>query len=210
MAGESHHALLWFESALMLSGWAICLLMLFYIPQRKEPSSARTWLLLIFLVPWLGLLLYILIRRAYMPRKRLRIQKKASERIQRAQEQYPRDDHAETSDTLRPIISLVNRVGEFQAVRGNSIEMLSEYEQSIRSLINDIEAAQHHVHLLYYIFEDDTTGRAIANALCSAARRGVTCRVLLDSIGSRPYAAFFSPTRNTANASSPPARAVTN
>jgi len=184
MFNTSHVVLLWIEGLFVLSRWIICLVMLFYIPQRKDPASARTWLLLIFLLPWIGLLLYLLIGRAYMPRKRFRIDKKASERIQRAYMQFPGKAIHEPPETLRPIMSLVNRLGEFPAERGNSIELLTDYDQSIRSLIRDIDGAKTHVHLLYYIFEDDSTGRAVSDALRRAAQRGAACRVLMDSIGS--------------------------
>jgi cardiolipin synthase len=52
-------------------------------------------------------------------------------------------------------------------------------------LAADIDAAQSHVHLLYYIFADDSTGRKIAQALSRAAARGVQCRLLLDAMASR-------------------------
>src|SRR5437867_3651516 len=47
------------------SEWVIRVGALFYVPQRRPPSAARAWLLLIFFLPWLGLLLYLLIGRAY-------------------------------------------------------------------------------------------------------------------------------------------------
>lgn len=163
----------------------ICLVALVTISRRKDPAGARTWLLVIFFMPWLGILLYLLIGRAYMPRKRVRIQKKALERVQRAHAQLQDELLPAPMNALRPIMGLADRIGEFKVVRGNRIELLPDYEQSIQSLIRDIEAAQKHVHLLYYIFEDDATGRAVGDAVRRAAQRGVTCRVLMDSIGSR-------------------------
>ena len=55
----------------------------------------------------------------------------------------------------------------------------------IDRLIADIDAARHHVHLLFYIFKDDSVGRRVAEALARAAQRGVACRVLADAVGSR-------------------------
>lgn len=40
------------------------------------------------------------------------------------------------------------------------------------------------VHLLFYIFEADQTGRRVAEAVARAARRGTRCRVLMDAVGS--------------------------
>ena len=41
----------------------------------------------------------------------------------------------------------------------------------ISQLINDIEAAEHHVHMLFYIFANDETGRRVAEALVRAEKR---------------------------------------
>ncbi|MGN5480508.1 PLDc N-terminal domain-containing protein [Cupriavidus basilensis] len=45
----------------------IRLTMLVNVPQRRAPAAARTWLLLVFFLPWLGLLLYALFGRIYYP-----------------------------------------------------------------------------------------------------------------------------------------------
>ena len=52
-------------------------------------------------------------------------------------------------------------------------------------LIADIDAAQSHVQVLYYIWLDDRTGTDIAHALIRAAKRGVACRAMADGLGSR-------------------------
>ena len=55
----------------LFTEWAIRLVMLVYEPQKRSPSAARAWLLLIFILPWPGLLLYAILGRAYVPRKRI-------------------------------------------------------------------------------------------------------------------------------------------
>ena len=40
------------------------------VPEKRSPSSAMAWLLLILLVPVFGLLVYLLIGSPYVPRKR--------------------------------------------------------------------------------------------------------------------------------------------
>ena len=67
----------WIESmsaALIVLNWAIRLVMLVYVPQRRPPAAARTWLLLIFLQPIVGLLIYAVIGRIYLPKRRLEMQ----------------------------------------------------------------------------------------------------------------------------------------
>src|SRR5437667_10461929 len=67
-----------------ITEWIIRLVMLFYVPNRRSPAAARTWLLLIFLLPWPGLILYAAIGRIYLPRKRIQQQTLASQKIRAA------------------------------------------------------------------------------------------------------------------------------
>ena len=52
-----------------ISEWLVRLAMLVYVPQRRSPAAARTWLLLIFLLPWPGVLLYAAIGRIRLPER---------------------------------------------------------------------------------------------------------------------------------------------
>jgi hypothetical protein len=52
------------------------------VPERRRPSSAMAWLLVIFLVPVFGLLFFLLIGRSHVPRKRREEQLQVGEVIQ--------------------------------------------------------------------------------------------------------------------------------
>lgn len=174
----------------LISEWLIRIAMLFYVPQRRSPAAARGWLLLIFFLPWPGLLLYVLFGRAYLPRQRLEMQATVSRLVRDLQ---PRilGGSLITKPALPPsfdaAIALARTLADFHICSGNEVELICDYETAIARLLGDIDAAKHHVHLLYYIFRDDATGRRVAQALEKAAARGVTCRVLADGYGS-----FFS------------------
>src|SRR5438477_12318536 len=58
----------------------------------------------------------------------------------------------------------------------------------IQSLVEDLDAAEYHCHLLFYIFLTDHSGRRIAESLMRAASRGVRCRLLVDAVGSKAFA----------------------
>ncbi len=65
-----------------LSEWAIRLAMMVVVPFRRTPAAAKGWLLLIFFEPWVGLLLYLLIGRAKLPRWRRRPRRECPQRAQ--------------------------------------------------------------------------------------------------------------------------------
>jgi cardiolipin synthase len=171
----------------LISEWVIRLVMLVYVPRQRNAAASRTWLLLIFLLPWPGLVFYGLVGRIYLPKHRIDRQEQASKKIRIVQEQMlsRRGPQPSLPANVTPLATLATRLGDFAPLNGNQVEVLTDYATSLDRLVADIEAASQHVHLLYYIYDDDDTGRRVAGALARAAGRGVKCRVLLDDVGSK-------------------------
>ena len=169
----------------LASEWAIRFVMLVYVPQQRSAAATRTWLLLIFLLPWPGM--YALFGRIRVPRARIEQQMLASQRIVQAQVQQKAHlvCEPELPSYLAHIPGLAERLGDFAAFAGNAVELIPDYAGSIARLVGDIDSATDHVHLLTYIYAADATGQRVASALASAARRGVQCRVMADAVGSR-------------------------
>jgi cardiolipin synthase len=70
---------------------------------------------------------------------------------------------------------------------GNSVTLLRSGAEYFPALIAAITGAEREIWLESYIFADDDTGRAVADALIAAARRGVSVRLLVDGWGARHY-----------------------
>ena len=70
-------------------------------------------------------------------------------------------------------------------VSGNCIKLLCTGAEYFPALEAACDAAEHEIYLQSYIFEDDVTGRRIAQALIRAAQRGVTAHLLIDGFGSK-------------------------
>ena len=170
------------------SEWAVRIGALFYVPQRRPPNAARAWLLLIFFLPWMGLLLYLLIGRAYLPRRRLDVQRQIYDLIRKIAPRSQSFDagvaHA-VSPELLPALRLADQLSEFPVIGGNRFDLLPEYDAALARIAADVDGAKRYVHMLFYIFEYDAVGQRMADTLARAARRGVKVRVLMDAIGSR-------------------------
>ena len=126
---------------------------------------------------------------------------KVSDLVRAARSRW--EEHAtELSDALRPelgqAVTLAANLGDFGICGRNDFELLIDYDGAIERLVGDIHAANRHIHLLYYIFADDETGRRVFEALGQAARRGVKCRVLIDGIGSRRALRTLAPVMRAA------------
>ena len=121
----------------LLSEWIIRILMLIYVPQRRSAAASRTWLLLIFLLPWPGLLLYALLGRIYVSQKRLQLQFRSSRHIKHVQEHLSNLVSAESAlpENLQPIFSLATQLGDFHPFAGNQVELLCDYSETIDRLL---------------------------------------------------------------------------
>jgi cardiolipin synthase A/B len=76
------------------------------------------------------------------------------------------------------------RVAGARATDGNDVALLVDGPHAFSTMLSAIESARDEIALESYIFYDDDIGRRFADALRSAARRGVHTRVLVDWIGS--------------------------
>ena len=184
------------------SEWAIRLAMLFYVPYRRDAAAARGWLLLIFFMPWVGLFLYGLLGRTYLPRRRRDRQRTVREAIERIYRQIP-DPEPFRNDApaqLWPALDLTGALTDFPVVGDSRFELIHDYDAALDRLIDGIDQARSHVHLMYYIFADDAVGHRVSEALARASRRGVAVRVLLDAIGARDGLKAHAPALRAAGA----------
>ncbi len=158
------------------------------VARRHSPSAALAWLILIFFKPWLGLALYLLIGENLITRKRIKSYCKTISEVRAlgalSLEQPQLFHLPEELQQLR-IVNLTRRLSCMPVLGGNAVELIDNGCRAIKRIIADIDAAKHHVHLLFYIFKDDDVGRRVAESLIRAAHRGVWCRIAVDAFGSR-------------------------
>jgi cardiolipin synthase A/B len=196
----------------LLSEWAIRLVMLIVVPFRRTPAAAKGWLLLILFEPWGGLLLYLLIGRARLPRwqrNQLARLPKAMAGVVGRLRSHPNVFHPDVGPALSPAVVLAEKLGGAPILGGNAVELLADYDGTIGRLAADIDRAKRHVHLLFYIFADDNATAPVVEALGRAARRGVPCRVLADAIGSRAGLRTLRPRLTTMGVAVPVPEAAT-
>jgi len=169
--------------------WAVRIAMIVVVPFRRSPEAAKGWLLLIFFEPAIGIALYLLIGRPTPPAWRMQRHVEFMELSKPVYERLGRDPnifHPQLGPTLDHAVTLAANLGRLPILGGNTAEILADYDGTIDRLIADIDMANDHVHLLFYIVADDATTARVVEALGRAVDRGVVCRLLADSLGSRP------------------------
>ncbi len=174
------------------SEWVIRIAMIIIVPFRRSAAAARSWLLLVFFLPWPALFLYIFIGRQNHPPWRLERYNRLPEMLEpitQKVERMTRDTQPVLPDVMADTASFVQTLGFLPVVGKSGVDLLPDYRDVIDRLVADIDVASKHVHLLFYIFANDATGRRVIDALKRATARGVVCRVLIDAIGSRRWGA---------------------
>src|SRR5882672_9938110 len=137
---EYHLLMLSWSLIYYWSEWAIRLVMLVYVPQKRSAAAARGWLLFIFLLPWPGLIVYTMIGRPYLQRRRVVLQAKISQLIreEQARRVMPgREVAPQLPAEFSHVVRLAQNLGDFQIFPGNAIELMDDYQGTIDRIVGD-------------------------------------------------------------------------
>lgn len=153
-----------------------------------QPSARMAWIMVIITLPFAGSALYFLFGEVDLGHKAARQQKQIFQIIRKYASEAlgrPEDVKNLVDPFLRPPSLYAASINGFNVVGGNRAELMADAKDARARLIADIDNAKDHVHVLYYIWLEDETGTGVARALARAANRGVTCRAMVDAMGSR-------------------------
>jgi len=149
--------------------------------QRRSATATLAWLLVFVFLPIVGLVLYRLLGPLRLQRKQLKRQvgRRIVEDALGAMEVIRTAGHDHLQLARVPIA-----MGEPPPLHADSLELYVDGAAAYAAIIREIEAARHHVHLEYYIFEPDQIGTRLRDLLVAKARAGVAVRLLVDGSGS--------------------------
>ncbi|MFT4008441.1 MAG: cardiolipin synthase [Nocardioidaceae bacterium] len=161
------------------------LLALGVIPGGRKPSTGMAWLLLILVEPIIGFCIFLLFGHQRIGRERFRRQKEAF-RLTQEHTRLVSDAAAGNHDELLgTVVELNHRLGALPLQEDNNIELIEDYESSLRAMATDVAGAERFVHVEFYITAWDEMTHPLFQALADAAERGVSVRLLFDHLGSR-------------------------
>jgi cardiolipin synthase A/B len=169
----------------------IRLVALGWIPYRRKPSVALGWLLAIFLIPYVGILAFLLFGSSKLPRKRRETQREINDFIRdRTGDQPILGRHDHLSEPMATSAHLNYALGALPMVHGSSFSLEPDNHQCILDMAAEVDRATDYVHFEFYIVAVDDASEPLLQALLRAHRRGVKVRVLIDQIGSVGYPGY--------------------
>jgi cardiolipin synthase len=158
------------------------------IRPHRDPASRLAWLVVIIFAPVIGIIAYILLGEVNIGRSRVRRAREILDQLPRLHDAPGGADPAiqpTENDVYAHLYRATGSINGFSAHGGNTARLMSDSNAAIAQMVEDIDNATEHVHLLFYIWLTDNNGRKVADALKRAAARGVVCRAMADGLGSR-------------------------
>ena len=148
----------------------------------RDAYARAAWLLLLLVLPGVATILYLLFGEPWVSKAFRRRWHHAYDALLPFAPRPSRDiATAENENAFRTC----EAIARWPACVGNTAKIASGADAAIDGIVSDIDAASGTVHLSFYIWLGDANGSRVVDAVCRAARRGVTCRIVADAIGSR-------------------------
>jgi cardiolipin synthase len=166
----------WTVSSVVLTVWVIM--------QRRSPVSTLAWIVVLNLMPVVGLAVYAAFGPQRVRRQRLRRWHQRATLMSRQELQALEAAHDQAPPWARQHAELIQRACGLPMSSARQVDILASGGATLEALLREIDGAQRHIHLEYYIFEPDQTGTRLLRALAARARAGVKVRLLVDGVGS--------------------------
>jgi cardiolipin synthase len=173
---------------LIVADLAIRIAALIIVPRDRKPTAAMAWLLAIFLIPFVGVILFLLIGNPKLPASRRAKQQRLDRLISDQSAGFSPPDRAAWPDWFASLTRQNQRLGALPPLEGNAVDLIGDYTTSIDSMAASIDTARRYVHVEFYIVSLDVTTVGFFAAMERAVQRGVTVRLLADYVASRRVA----------------------
>lgn len=169
----------------------IILALIIIFLERRDPASTLAWIMVLFLVPGFGILLYMAfaqniarqkIFNLYDNEEALMKTSSANQNEAIASGEFEFDN--QSGEKWKNLIMLNQIHGTSFYTQNNDVEIFTDGHTKMNSLFNDIEAATESINIQYFIIKKDILGDAFLNKLIEKAKEGVQVRLLVDALGS--------------------------
>ena len=174
---------------LLIINVLLSLIIVFF--ERRSPQAVWTWLLLLYFIPIVGFILYLVIGQDFHKSRMFKAKeiegelkyavRKQEETIYRRQLRLANPE----LNRFRDLILYNLEAGQAVLTDNNDIRIYTDGKEKFHALIEEMKQAKKYIHLQYYIIRSDELWQQIEPVLIAKAHEGVEVRVLFDSMGCR-------------------------
>ena len=188
---------------------------LIFFDESKSPTATMAWIMILFMVPAVGLFLYLILSQNIARKQIFRMtekEKAGRDTLLDWQKEAVRGslsaDPDDVTDRWKDMIAMNLEYADSLLTANDSVEVITDGKEMFDRLCVDIDNAKYTVKLCYFIVKSDFAGKRLISLLTKKAKEGVKVRLLLDALGSRSigysdlrefkkaggsYAFFFKP-----------------
>jgi len=161
------------------------------IYDTHNASKTLAYLLFALFVPVAGMVFYLLFGTNYRSRKmyskKLFDNEDMAVQLRENVYQYSKQTYAENDAAVKGNLELaymLMRDSLSPLTANNSVKLLINGENKFPEVLQALSEAKQHIHIEYYIYEDDEIGRQIEKILIAKVKQGITVRFIYDDFGS--------------------------
>lgn len=158
--------------------------------ERKNPSATLAWIMVLFMLPGVGIFLYLVLSQNIARQKIFNLstfEASAIDSTINEQIEDMREDRYDfsnrESEKWADMIHLHLSHSRAFFTQDNSMSIYTDGNDKFDSLFTDIKNAKHSINIMYYIVKRDDMGNALIEALAEKAKEGLEVRLLIDALG---------------------------
>ena len=162
------------------------------IYDTRSASKTLAYLLMAIFVPFAGMIFYFLFginyrKRIIYSKKQITDEKKLIELHERIVSSTVNNlkMHSDEMSVGEGLVNLLLHDNLSPLTNGNNAKLLINGEDKFQEVIKALKSAKDHIHMEYYIYENDLIGNLIKDLLIEKAREGISVRFIYDDFGSR-------------------------
>lgn len=186
--------------------WLVIVLLLFIfqiitilVSEFRHPSKAMAWLMILFVFPLIGFIMYYFLAKEYTQRKIVQRKKgyKMLDELKRELVRQSRsikiekDKYSGTILEEPRLFALLYSIPGSPITQHNEVTVLKNAASTYTSMMEEIEKAEDHIHFEFYTIRHDEIGKQFQRLLIRKALQGVKVRVIFDGIGSYKLSGFY-------------------
>ena len=149
---------------------------------NRNPVKTMSWILVLMFLPVVGLILYFFFGRSHR-HERIISKRSYSRLLKKPMAEYLAQEEVPTHAQYQRLMDFFRLTNQSLPFEGNQVTLYTSGQEMLKALLQAISEAKHHIHLEFYIIEDDRIGRKVREALIAKAQQGVEVKVIYDDVG---------------------------